>query len=109
MTLFSSEKSRISEKINRRRVNKHWFVPAKRVSLVSIFTAMFTVSSLVTLGGCSTRSTQPDAMGIGANPNLPAPNQKLIPTVKIAPAVGWPADKKPVRSEEHTSELQSQR
>lgn len=35
-------------------------------------------------------------MGTDANANLPEPHQKLMPTVNIAPAVGWPADKKPV-------------
>lgn len=32
----------------------------------------------------------------GANPSLAAPKQKLIPTVNVADAVGWPAGAKPV-------------
>ena len=36
------------------------------------------------------------SMGTGANPSLPAPHYTLIPTVNIAPAIGWPTDKKPI-------------
>ncbi|HTU67559.1 MAG TPA: sorbosone dehydrogenase family protein [Steroidobacteraceae bacterium] len=32
---------------------------------------------------------------IGASPTLPEPNKKLIPTVQIAPAIGWPLQGKP--------------
>ena len=32
---------------------------------------------------------------MGPDPKLPAPRQALIPTVKIAPAKGWPADTTP--------------
>ncbi|WP_414707878.1 PQQ-dependent sugar dehydrogenase [Pseudomonas sp. UBA6562] len=34
--------------------------------------------------------------GMGATPELPAPNKTLIPTVNIAPAIGWPDGGKPV-------------
>ena len=33
--------------------------------------------------------------GIGLNPELPAPQHTLVPTVKIAPAVGWPQGASP--------------
>lgn len=33
--------------------------------------------------------------GTGPNPQLPPPNPGLLPTVNIAPAVGWPAGDKP--------------
>jgi glucose/arabinose dehydrogenase len=32
---------------------------------------------------------------MGASPKLPEPNKTLLPTVNIAPAVGWPAGTKP--------------
>lgn len=35
------------------------------------------------------------APGTGPNPSLPAPQKSLIPTVDIAPAVGWPEGAKP--------------
>lgn len=34
--------------------------------------------------------------GMGPAPKLPAPNKTLIPTVNIAPAIGWPNGGKPV-------------
>jgi glucose/arabinose dehydrogenase len=33
--------------------------------------------------------------GVGPNPTLPAPDKKLVPTVNIAPAKGWPKDARP--------------
>lgn len=34
--------------------------------------------------------------GTGPNPQLPAPNKTLLPTVNIAPATGWPQGGKPL-------------
>jgi glucose/arabinose dehydrogenase len=36
------------------------------------------------------------AVGFGPNPQLPAPEKSLIPTVNVAPATGWPSGGKPV-------------
>ncbi len=36
------------------------------------------------------------ARGMGPSPTLPPPNATLMPTVNIAPAVGWPAGARPV-------------
>ncbi len=47
------------------------------------------------LAACGDRATLPVADGYGPDPKLPAPVQTLIPTVKIAPAKGWPAGAKP--------------
>ena len=41
-------------------------------------------------------STQPPAQTIGPNPQLPKPNKRIIPTVHIAPAKGWPAGTRPI-------------
>ena len=43
------------------------------------------------LVACSEMSTLPSGADTGPNPTLPEPNRTLIPTVKIAPAKGWPA------------------
>ena len=48
------------------------------------------LTAAVAAGACSERATLPVESGIGPNPTLPAPNKTLIPTVKIAPARGWP-------------------
>lgn len=46
------------------------------------------------LAACE-EATLPESAGIGPKPELPAPNATLIPTVKIAPATGWPEGAKP--------------
>ena len=43
------------------------------------------------LAACGEKATLPVEAGIGPSPQLPPPNQTLIPTVNIAPAEGWPA------------------
>ena len=47
------------------------------------------------LGGCGDVATLPVSAGTGREPNLPAPQTRLIPTVNIAPATGWPLDATP--------------
>ena len=41
------------------------------------------------LAACGESSTLQVADGIGPSPKLPEPNKTLIPTVNIAPAIGW--------------------
>jgi glucose/arabinose dehydrogenase len=41
-------------------------------------------------------ATLPVAAGTGPSPQLPAPNPTLLPTVKLALAVGWPSGATPV-------------
>ena len=48
---------------------------------------------LITLAGlvsCGATAQSTPSAGIGSNPELPAPEKRLIPTVNIAPAKGWP-------------------
>ena len=47
------------------------------------------------LAACAAPSTLPEAAATGPDPALPAPDARLIPTVNIAPATGWPADAAP--------------
>ncbi len=44
---------------------------------------------------CRESATLPLAAGTGADPTLPEPVKRLIPTMKIAPAVGWPKGEMP--------------
>ncbi len=49
---------------------------------------------LALLGGlaaCGDTALLPPEAGMGASPTLPRPVSGLIPTVNIAPAIGWPA------------------
>ena len=46
---------------------------------------------MVALAGCNASARLPESAGFGSHPELPDPNSTLIPTVNIAPAIGWPA------------------
>ncbi len=48
-----------------------------------------------TLAACGESSTFQVSDGTGPSPRLPEPNKTLIPTVNIAPAIGWPEGVKP--------------
>lgn len=48
------------------------------------------------LAACGESSTLQVSDGTGPSPKLPEPNKTLIPTVNIAPAVGWEKGAKPV-------------
>ena len=47
------------------------------------------------LPACGEHAKLPFMAGVGPDPVLPPPNPTLIPTVEIAPAVGWPAGAMP--------------
>lgn len=47
------------------------------------------------LAACGESSKLQVSDGMGTSPKLPEPNKTLIPTVNIAPAVGWAAGAKP--------------
>jgi glucose/arabinose dehydrogenase len=47
------------------------------------------------LAACAEDARLPFAAGTGARPALPEPDQRLVPTVNIAPARGWAADEAP--------------
>ena len=50
---------------------------------------------LALAAGCRESATLPLAAGTGADPTLPEPVKRLIPTMDIAPAVGWSAGEMP--------------
>ena len=54
---------------------------------------------ILSLAGCSDEARLPVSAGTGPNPELPPPADRLIPTVNIAPARGWPAGGKPTAAE----------
>jgi len=56
-------------------------------------------SITLSLAACGYSESLPEGASLGANPTLPAPNTSLIPTVRIAPAVGWPAGSTPIAAE----------
>ncbi len=46
-------------------------------------------AAALALAGCGERARLPVSAGMGATPALPEPNKTLIPTVKVADAIGW--------------------
>ncbi|MFC5497227.1 PQQ-dependent sugar dehydrogenase [Caenimonas terrae] len=50
---------------------------------------------LVLLAACGTVAESATNVGVGPNPSLPAPQKSLVPTVRVAKAVGWPAGVRP--------------
>ncbi|MEM5516585.1 sorbosone dehydrogenase family protein [Henriciella sp. AS95] len=49
--------------------------------------------------GCAGKADAPVSIGYGASPVLPKPENKLIPTVKVADATGWPAGEMPIAAD----------
>ena len=54
------------------------------------------VGGAVFLAACGDTAALDPTAGMGATPSLPKPVSSLIPTVNIAPAVGWPAGVMPL-------------
>ena len=52
-------------------------------------------TAVLALTACGGGPSLPPLAGMGPNPQLPQPQESLIPTVKIAPAVGWAPGHKP--------------
>ena len=52
-----------------------------------------------TLAACETEGALPEHLGFGANPQLPQARVQRVPTVKIAPAVGWSEGGAPVAAQ----------
>ncbi len=48
------------------------------------------------LAACGHTAELPEQESFGPNPTLPEPSESFIPTVSIAPAMGWPDGGKPV-------------
>ncbi len=54
------------------------------------------LTPLLVLAACADTASVPPERQVGADPVLPPPVHSLIPTVRVAEAVGWPAGAKPV-------------
>ena len=51
--------------------------------------ALLLWAPLFLLAACGEHARLPEEAGTGVNPELPEPNRTMVPTVEIAPAVGW--------------------
>ncbi|WP_295376720.1 sorbosone dehydrogenase family protein [uncultured Pseudacidovorax sp.] len=52
-------------------------------------TLTLAAAAVLALAGCGDTAKLPFEAGTGPNPQLPAPNKTLLPTMKVAPATGW--------------------
>ena len=52
-------------------------------------TSLFVLTTTLALAGCGDQAKLPAGASMGANPEIPAPTESLIPTVNIAKAKGW--------------------
>jgi len=66
-----------------------------RSSPRSTVPAKLLAGSLLALAGCGEVATLPVSAGMGPQPTLPPPHPTLIPTIKVAPAKGWPSGATP--------------
>lgn len=57
------------------------------------------LSSLTLIACSEAKPPETSSLGYGQNPSLPAPESSLIPTVNIAPAVGWSNGAKPLAAQ----------
>ena len=60
-----------------------------------LVTSMLAIFLALGLAGCRDEATLPVEAGTGPDPKLPPPKQRLIPTVDVAHAIGWPAGATP--------------
>jgi hypothetical protein len=63
-------------------------IPRQAAVYLSILAALV-------LCGCGEHARLPESAGIGPNPELPAPHETMIPTLKIASAAAWQNGAKP--------------
>lgn len=60
--------------------------------------AVVIAGTMITLVACSQETKQASVVGVGVGPNptLPLPEKSLLPTLNIAPAIGWHDDGRPI-------------
>lgn len=57
-------------------------------------------AAALAIAGCAGQAEEPVTIGMGASPKLEAPSSTLLPTVKIAEAIGWADGQKPVAAQD---------
>lgn len=66
-----------------------------RPSFATPFSLIASIVWMLSITACAAPSSLPASAGFGPHPVLPPPDTSFIPTVKIPPARGWPANGKP--------------
>lgn len=68
------------------------------IALILVLSLALIVTLFVAFGGTKSIALDP-SQGYGANPELPTPDQQLIPVINPPNATGWENDQKPVAAE----------
>lgn len=71
----------------------------KHVALLVVQCIVSLLALVACAAGCGRRAEFSVSSGFGPQPELPAPEHRLIPTVKVVTAVGWGTGEKPVAAE----------
>lgn len=66
-----------------------------RLSFAPLLSFSASIFWMLSMTACAAPSSLPASAGFGPRPVLPPPDTSFIPTVKIPPARGWPANVKP--------------
>ncbi|MBL8103667.1 MAG: PQQ-dependent sugar dehydrogenase, partial [Anaerolineales bacterium] len=74
-------------------MKKNWLL----LTLVAGFSLVLVIIAVISIFGGP--AALPPIRGYGPNPELPAPDQRLIPVVNVFKATGWPNGEKPVAAE----------
>ena len=73
--------------------------PWRGGSMKHFYRCLLTGLLTTIIAACGTGEQLPEGESYGANPTLPPPDTSLIPTVRIAPAKGWPDGETPKAAE----------
>lgn len=71
----------------------------KHVAFLVVQCIVSLLALVACAAGCGRRAEFSVSSGFGPQPELPAPEHRLIPTVKVVTAVGWGTGEKPVAAE----------
>ena len=88
-------KSSLKDNLNA-GLGRSFLTPLASSSPHSLLPGMVLVAVIGGLAACGDTARLPSTAGMGATPTLPKPVNSLIPTVNIAPAMGWPEGLMPV-------------
>ncbi len=64
-----------------------------------LLTSAVMAALMLSLNACADKSSVPKSAVFGTNPTLPEPDPGLLPTVNIAPAIGWSDGNQPTAAE----------
>lgn len=67
----------------------------RKQGIVNMLRTLFIVASLLLLSACAEHAQLSKEAVTGTDPQISQPRRTLVPTIDIAPAVGWPAGASP--------------